>query len=350
MDRLRRDCVALAGTKRQTSRAVGSVGHRAARSMLARRLRDLGVPPAFGDDYTLPYLGRFANIAGRVTGSHRVTHGYASILIGAHYDTCAQTPGADDNAAAVAIVLESARRLRRRTLTRDTIVVFFDAEEPPYFLGEEMGSTRLLADVLLAAKEPAFPLILDLCGHDVALPELASCVAVVGLEGDVRARKAFERAAPPPDLRPLPVPNLVLGGDYSDYHAFNERGLPYVFFSCGEWPDYHAPTDTVDRLNFEKMSRIVEYLESFLRELDGALSRSKLRDDAMREGVMRPLGDSGRRGNDRRRFAATAKWFAARLEPELQRAGLSRTGDLAADLSALRRVLAARGDSSRQGA
>ena len=58
----------------------------------------------------------------------------APVLLGAHYDTCDSLPGADDNAAAVAVLLEVAAQMADETLERSVILAFFDAEEPPNFL------------------------------------------------------------------------------------------------------------------------------------------------------------------------------------------------------------------------
>ena len=63
-------------------------------------------------------------------------------LIGAHYDSVIDAPCADDNAAAVAIALSAAGQLAGQTLNRDVVIALFDAEEPPYFHTESMGSTR----------------------------------------------------------------------------------------------------------------------------------------------------------------------------------------------------------------
>ena len=58
----------------------------------------------------------------------------APVLLGAHYDTCDSLPGADDNAAAVPVLLEVAAQMVDETLERSVILAFFDAEEPPHFL------------------------------------------------------------------------------------------------------------------------------------------------------------------------------------------------------------------------
>jgi hypothetical protein len=270
---------------------------------------------------------------GKPQAAHATT-----ILLGAHYDTCGETPGADDNAAAASIVLEAIKHLALTPIARDVVVAFFDAEEPPFFLSETMGSTRLLVDVLLPAHENILPIVLDLCGHDVPLQGLEPALFVVGLEMSSKARAAFERTNPPDNLLPLPIPNIALGGDFSDYHAFNERGLPYVFLSCGEWEHYHAPTDTVDRLSQSKMARIALYLEAFVRELDDNLEGGD--DSPAPSGGDPPCGAlQSHYATERERFNDLSQWFQDRLGPPLARAGLPMSGDLESDLRRLRQSL-----------
>jgi hypothetical protein len=62
------------------------------------------------------------------------------ILLGAHDDTVYSTPGADDNASAVAVLLEVSRLLREHQSKRTIRYVAFACEEPPYFNVDAMGS------------------------------------------------------------------------------------------------------------------------------------------------------------------------------------------------------------------
>ena len=55
----------------------------------------------------------------------------AYYVVGAHYDTVPSTPGADDNASAVAVLLELARSLRQARLKAPVLFVAFTLEEPP---------------------------------------------------------------------------------------------------------------------------------------------------------------------------------------------------------------------------
>ncbi|MCZ6802642.1 MAG: M20/M25/M40 family metallo-hydrolase [Proteobacteria bacterium] len=62
------------------------------------------------------------------------------IIVGAHYDTVWMSPGADDNASGVAVMLEMARHLKKIQLNRTVRFIAFANEEYPYFLTDNMGS------------------------------------------------------------------------------------------------------------------------------------------------------------------------------------------------------------------
>ncbi len=62
------------------------------------------------------------------------------VLVGAHYDSVVGSPGANDNATGVALLLEMARALKGELLPRTVRFVAFANEEPPYFMTEDMGS------------------------------------------------------------------------------------------------------------------------------------------------------------------------------------------------------------------
>ena len=155
-------------------RMVGSPGHRRAREILCRRLREIGCEPWRGDDFEMPYEHHdksFCNLAGMVRGRDPQL---APLLVGAHYDSAIDGPSADDNAAAVAIALAVAEHLKKsRPLDRHLVVAIFDAEEPPYFLSPSMGSRRFWEDQRDGRRIHA-AVIMDLVGHDVSINGLDS--------------------------------------------------------------------------------------------------------------------------------------------------------------------------------
>ena len=256
-------------------RPVGSSGHRDARAYLVRRLRSLGLEPAVGESFELLYAARspvgrgaqFTNLVGRLPGR---APGLAPILLVAHYDTCGSTPGADDNAAAVAILLSVVEPLRVAGLERDVWFAFPDAEEPPYCLGPDMGSTRLYTEQLPPGQQVFCGIVFDLCGHDVAVPGCEAMLVVAGVETSPVLAKAVEDqgAAPEPGVRIIPTLTNYIG-DRSDYHVLRTHQRPYLFLSCGEWAHYHDPGDTPEKLNYGKMAGIARYVVRLVRSLDG---------------------------------------------------------------------------------
>jgi Peptidase family M28 len=83
------------------------------------------------------YDQRVTNLLGTVPASAGASAYY---VVGAHYDTVPSTPGADDNASAVAVLLELARRLRQARLKAPVLFAAFTLEEPPAYLTGHQGS------------------------------------------------------------------------------------------------------------------------------------------------------------------------------------------------------------------
>lgn len=279
---LQRDVAAICYPQ---GRMVGSQGHKDARHSLSGRLKEIGCQPFIGDSFELPYRsGRqdFCNLAGRIPGRNSAL---APLLIGAHYDSVIAHPCADDNAAAVAIALQASSILRKAaTLERDLIVAIFDAEEPPYFHTEAMGSNRFYEDHIHGSREIHAVLVMDLVGHDVCLPvgqlgpkaepsleqavaDLKSLLFVTGTESYPELAQVITTLGQPQDLRVIPTLNSYVG-DMSDHGIFRRHGVPYYFLSCGTWEHYHMPTDTPDRLNFAKMAAITQYVVALLSGQD----------------------------------------------------------------------------------
>ena len=114
---------------------------------IATELRAAGLEVAF-QDYTLPE-GRFRNVIGKSPGTAPAA---GSLVVGAHYDAVAGSPGADDNASGVAVLLELARTLPQEATRATRYFVAFSTEEPPFFGTENMGSAHF-AESLIAAGE-----------------------------------------------------------------------------------------------------------------------------------------------------------------------------------------------------
>lgn len=251
---IEKDVTAIATS---ASREVGTPGHNDAKEYIVRRLKDIGVGPYLSGGLECEYDRggkRFYNVIGLVPGIDVLA---SPILLGAHYDTCGPFPGADDNAAAVAVLLDVAEHITQHPLERSVVFAFFDAEEPPYFLTESMGSIRFYKDQKLTDFHCA--IIMDLIGHDVPIPGLEDVLFIMGMESDQGLGETVSTCQMPSSIRILPTLSRYVG-DMSDHHIFRQERVPYLFLSCGTWTHYHQVTDTPEKLNYIKIEGISKYL------------------------------------------------------------------------------------------
>jgi hypothetical protein len=273
-EQLETDVVAIALPE---GRMVGTPGHDEARRYLLDRMDAIGLRPFTGDSFELPYQAEgqdFCNLVGTVPGRDPSK---APVLIGAHYDSVIDAPCADDNAAAVAIALGVAEKLIATPAARTVVIAIFDAEEPPHYLSPSMGSIRFYEDQR-AGQAISGAVIMDLVGHDVPvpipgasllIPALPKLVFVTGADSHPELARIVEESAGRVKHLPTIATLNEYIGDMSDHHIFRVNGVPYLFLSCGRWEHYHAPTDTPDRLNYDKMARIREYLLHVVRAMCG---------------------------------------------------------------------------------
>jgi hypothetical protein len=246
-------------------RMIGTPGHAEARSFLVEQLEGIaGVEPDGGKDFALPYgdpANDLANVIGRIPG-HNL--GLDPLLIAAHYDTCGPYPGADDNAAAIAIALELVPRLVEAQLGRSVLIALFDGEEPPLFMGREMGSIHWYHHQRQGEVHCA--LVMDLVGHGFPIPGNEDLVAVLGMESDAQLAQVLAGLEEPPGARLIPTLNRYIG-DLSDHHVFRISERPYLFFSCGTWEHYHMPSDTPEKLDYPKMAAFGKLLATLVPRL-----------------------------------------------------------------------------------
>ena len=270
-------CADVAALAMPAGRMVGSAGHAEARRFLCTRMAGLQLERYGGaPDYPLRYEQggqEFFNLVGVLPGEDRQAR---PILLGAHYDSVIDAPCADDNAAAVAITLAVAGLLREAQPARDVIVAFFDAEEPPYFLSQSMGSVRFVLDQM-DRRGVGCALIQDLTGHEIDVPLLPSTIAgallpriknllfMTGAESHPALPELVRGCLPSDALSLIAALNEYVG-DMSDHHIFRTLGLPYLFFSCGRWEHYHQRSDAPEKLAYGKMAAIATFLTEVARQ------------------------------------------------------------------------------------
>ncbi|MCF7808472.1 MAG: M28 family peptidase [Candidatus Marinimicrobia bacterium] len=249
------------------SRKVGSPGHVIAKNYLIERMQQTGLQPYWEKSFQRSYQKNnqeFTNLAGLLPGKDT---GLAPLLLAAHYDTCGDQPGADDNAAAIAIWFAVIEQLKGVALDRSLLFLFPDAEEPPNFLSASMGSTNFYLNQRLGDIHAG--LVLDLVGHDIPIDGMEDILFVIGAESHPAMAQVVAEVNPPPGLRNLATLNRYVG-DLSDHHILREQGKPYLFFTCGRWNHYHQETDLPENLNYSKMARIATYLIPLVQRVSAA--------------------------------------------------------------------------------
>ncbi len=257
----------LASPDRQ-GRAPGTPGGLAARRYLEAAFAELSLTPAGTDGYQQPIPEiAGANLLGTIPG--RGPHSDRYVVVAAHYDHLGLLwgrvyPGADDNAAGVAVLLEAAARLGGRDLDRSILIASFDAEEPPYFLTEQMGSVRWVAEPTLPLTQVDVMICLDLVGHALGPPslpeEIRRSVFLLGAERSPGVGSLVDRVGGTVEgIYPRRVDGDLIP-PLSDYYAFERAGIPSLFFTLGRDRHYHTPEDTPDKLDYPKMAALADLL------------------------------------------------------------------------------------------
>jgi hypothetical protein len=210
------------------------------------------------------------------------------IVIGAHYDSVFGSPGANDNGSGVAAVIELARLLRDLDgvgAKRIRLALFVN-EEPPYFMTEAMGSLhygRALAQrnervvamysletIGFYSSEPGSQVYPAPFG--LMFPDRGDFIAFVGMMGSralVReTMRSFRSHTSFPTIGGV-APGFVPGIAWSDHWAFAQQGFQAVMITDTapfRYPHYHRPSDTPDKVDTEKVARVVKGMERVIRD------------------------------------------------------------------------------------
>ena len=213
------------------------------------------------------------------------------IVIGAHYDTVLGTPGADDNASAVAMLLETARIMAGSTHGRTLKLVFFVLEEPPVFGTENMGSRifarrarennmdiRAMISLEMvgyfsdAKRKQAFPLPFMSLFYSTT-PDFIAVVGNLKSKDLVKNVKHALKEGCSVPVEILAAPSIVPGVSLSDHGSFWKEGYPAVMITDTAFyrnPNYHQSTDTKDTLDYQTMEELLKGIVHVAGNLAGA--------------------------------------------------------------------------------
>ena len=211
-------------------RSVGSQGNRAVADYLSKRLSGLGLAVVFQGNSQ-------RNVVALLKGTNAAPR--EVVMVGAHYDSVKGSPGATDNGAGVAIVLEQARMLRDKQFPYDIKFAFWNAEETG-----GQGSKAYVKEAVEKKEKLSFYLNYDSVGFD-------SGQSLLDLMYNNHSEKIAKQV---PELNTRYQLGYALTHNtkrcFSDHRPFWDAGFCALMLHCSEHGPAHTAKDTADQVSY----------------------------------------------------------------------------------------------------
>jgi len=225
-----------------------------------------------------------ANIIAEIRGYEQPEN---IIIIGAHYDTVENSPGADDNASSIAALLELFRLLSRFKFKKTVRFAAFTLEEPPFFSTEFMGSMKHAENCRKKMENIELMISMDMLGFSCKkckqefplgcdknkYPKSGDFITVISFPSDAEyaylwkkiynkhsKHKIFEL------IGPASIPGIAL----SDHSSFTKHGFHAILLTDTAFyrnKNYHMPSDTFDSINFKFLAENIINLFIVIKEI-----------------------------------------------------------------------------------
>ncbi|MDQ3783754.1 MAG: M20/M25/M40 family metallo-hydrolase [Actinomycetota bacterium] len=246
----------LAG--RVGTRVRAHTGETKAARYIAGRFRSLGYRThvkSFSVD-----RGRSRNVVAKWPSGARY-----GVVLGAHMDTVPGSPGANDNASGVAVLLETARLIAAREPSRWVKLVAFGSEEYGADGRHHVGSSQFVRRLGARGRNR----LAGMVSIDMIADGRPLLTGTSGIGPPVAARSLFRivRAKTNIGLR------YITFCDCSDHGPFERAGIPATFLYSGEEPDYHSPSDVPQNLTPRDLRRTGRAARAFVAEVNQRLVR-----------------------------------------------------------------------------
>ncbi|MFT4222537.1 M28 family peptidase [Dysgonomonas sp.] len=211
------------------------------------------------------------------------------LVAGAHYDVCGDQEGADDNASGVAGILELARMLHGKTLSRPVELVAYTLEEPPFFRTPQMGS-YIHAESLMKNNTPVYGMVaLEMIGYfsdesgsqgypikpmKVIYGKTGNFILLVKRSGYGEFVKNFSSwfdNAETIKTRNIKSPAKLQGIDFSDHLNYWKMGYDAMMVTNTAFyrnKNYHQTTDTMETLDINRMSKVIDAVYHAIVNID----------------------------------------------------------------------------------
>ncbi|MDC8001857.1 M20/M25/M40 family metallo-hydrolase [Aequorivita todarodis] len=277
--------VAVLANDSLKGRKTGSEDEKKAAEYIAKRFKDLGLQPKGTDGYFQKFTFKASNnphqeaeFTSEATDSTQTGEnviGYLdnnaenTVVIGAHYDHMgmggegslyregeAIHNGADDNASGVAMMLHLADSLQKKDSPKKNNYLFIA------FSGEEeglLGSNYFVKNPTIDTKKVTYMLNMDMVGR----LNSENTLAVYGVGTSPIFKQVVNANA-----GDLNIAENESGVGPSDHTSFYLADIPVLHFFTGQHEDYHKPSDDTEKVNFEGMETVSNYIFSIIKDLD----------------------------------------------------------------------------------
>lgn len=253
----------------------------AAANLIEQWLRKAGLMPARQEYEAKGKL--FANIEAEVRGAAAPAE---IVIVGAHYDTDRDSPGANDNGSGIAALLTLARAFAHQPIGRTLRFVAFTNEERPFLRTAQMGSRVYAA----RCRERGEDVVGMICLETIACrfenrgsqrlslfgliaPTRGNFIALVS-NRDSRlllnqAADSFRKQASIP-CETFTLPTNFPGAWSSDHWSFWKQGYPALMVTDTaplRYPYYHTRKDTIDKLDYDFLAAVTEGVHAVVAHL-----------------------------------------------------------------------------------
>ncbi|MBN1384396.1 MAG: M20/M25/M40 family metallo-hydrolase [Elusimicrobia bacterium] len=224
---------------------------------------------------------KYRNIIAEKKGNNDI------IIIGAHYDSVVGSPGADDNASAVAGLLELSRILKDKNTKKTIRFAAFTNEEPPFFYTEEMGSRVYAKEVSIKKENVRAMICLEMIGYytekkksqeyplgilKLFYPSKGNFIGFVSNMESIallnKAKALFKKHSKFP-METLTAPTVLSAISLSDHSSFWKYGYKAIMVTDSSYyrnANYHTKHDTPDTLDYKSMTQVVEGLAKVIED------------------------------------------------------------------------------------
>ena len=295
-NKIKEDVAYLASDELE-GRQTGTEGERKAAEYIANRFEEMGIKSIGTNGYyqdfsftpkTDPHQeieytvkNGDSSVTGRNVLGYIDNGAERTIVIGAHYDhlgyggdgslhrgEAAIHNGADDNASGVSVMLDLAGKLKETNTSNNYLFMAFSGEEMGL-----LGSNYFVKNATIDAESINYMLNMDMVGRLKA----DSTLAVYGT-----GTSPYFKQAVTAKNKGFKIIENESGVGPSDHTSFYLSDIPVLHFFTGQHEDYHKPADDADKLNYDGMNIISDYIFDIVTDLDdnGELAFRKTKDES----------------------------------------------------------------------